>query len=365
MSMRSSDAVVSNFHSTPDLSALGSPRFVVTVDTEEEFDWSAAFSRSEYGTTHIGAMPRFQALCDEFGVQPCYLVDYPITQDAAAVELLAGYAAASRAEIGVQLHPWVNPPFEESVTVGNSFACNLPPALEREKLTVLHDNIVSHMGVWPDVYRAGRYGAGPDTAAILSDLGILIDSSVRTRFDYSGQGGPDYAAHPVNPYWLIKNRVMELPLTTVFGGRLRSAGNIVFGRIFGSEGARSMLARTGMLERIALTPEGIPVDKAIQGIDLALQERVKIITLSFHSPSLAVGHTPYVRNAGQLEDFYLWWDRVFRHLAAKGVRPTTMAEVKRASRYRIGINDKCDLPLASIGIAPLSARNDRKSGQGL
>ncbi len=365
MLKRSSVASAPNFHATPDLSALGSPRFVVTVDTEEEFDWSAPFSRSKHGTTHISAMPRFQALCDEFGVQPCYLVDYPITQDTAAVELLAGYAANNRAEIGVQLHPWVNPPFEESVTVGNSFACNLPAELEREKLTVLHDNIVSHMGVWPDVYRAGRYGAGPNTSAILSDLGIAIDSSVRARFDYSGQGGPNYAAHPVNPYWLIKDRVLELPLTTVFGGRLRSVGNIVFGRIFGSDGARSMLARTAMLERIALTPEGIPVDKAIEGIDLALKEGVKIINLSFHSPSLAVGHTPYVRSTEQLEDFYLWWGRVFRHLAEKGVRPTTMAEVKRASRYRIGAVDNIDLPLASIAIAPLSARNDRKSGQGL
>ena len=365
MLKRPFDAVVPEFGVVPNLSALGSPRFVVTVDTEEEFDWSAPFSRDEHGTSHVSAIPRFQALCDEFAVRPCYLVDYPITQDGAAVDLLGGYASARRAEIGVQLHPWVNPPFAEAVTVGNSFACNLPPELEREKLSVLHDSIVTNLGVRPDVYRAGRYGAGRNTAAILSDLGIAIDSSVRTRFDYSGQGGPSYAEHPINPYWLIKDRVLELPLTTVFGGRLRAVGNKAFVKVFGSDGARSMLARTAMLERIALTPEGIPLDKALEGIDLALADGVKIINLSFHSPSLAVGHTPYVKTPKQLEDFYLWWAKVFVHLSEKGVRPTTMAEVKRASRYRVAPSTKYDLPLASIAIAPLSARNDRESGWGL
>lgn len=315
----------------PDLNLLSGPRFVVTVDTEEEFDWSAPFSRDGYGTSHIAHIPRFQALCDEAGVMPCYLVDYPITQDGNAVELLGRYAADHRAEIGVQLHPWVNPPFAEQISVHNSFACNLPPALEREKLSNLHAAIVSHMGARPDAYRAGRYGAGSATPAILADLGIAIDTSARARFDYSDQGGPNYARHPVVPYWLIPDRLLELPLTTVFSGMLRGAGDAIFGRCSGSMTARALLARSNMLERIALTPEGIPLDKALQAIDLALEEGLPILNLSFHSPSLTPGHTPYVRNAGELEAFYGWWRAVLAHLAHKGVRATTMAEIKAAT----------------------------------
>ncbi len=333
MLKRSSAALLNTLADTrPDLLALGSPRFVVTVDTEEEFDWSAPFSRDQHSTTHISAIPRFQSLCDAYGVQPCYLVDYPITQDDRAVELLSGYTQDGRAEIGVQLHPWVNPPFREEVSVKNSFACNLAPELEREKLTNLHSAIIDRMGVYPDAYRAGRYGAGPSTPAILADLNIAIDSSVRTRFDYSRHGGPDYSEHPVNPYWLIQDQVLELPLTTVFAGSLRGAGDAVFGRWFGSETARSMLSRSNMLERIALTPEGIPVNKAIEAIDLAIEEGVQILNLSFHSPSLAPGHTPYVRDAEQLELFYNWWQAIFTHLAETGIRPTNMAEIKSTSR---------------------------------
>jgi hypothetical protein len=132
---------------------------------------------------------------------------------------------------------------------------------------------------------------------------------------------------------LVQDKVLELPLTTVFAGSLRGAGDVIFGRWFGSEAARSMLARAAMLERIALTPEGIPVNKAIEGIDLALDEGVQILNLSFHSPSRAPGHTPYVRTADQLEVFYQWWNIIFRHLKEKDVRPTTMGEIKSISRF--------------------------------
>ena len=49
--------------------------------------------------------------------------------------------AAGRAEIGIQLHPWVNPPFEEEVTPRNSFAGNLPRALEHAKFRNLREAI--------------------------------------------------------------------------------------------------------------------------------------------------------------------------------------------------------------------------------
>lgn len=329
--INSTFAVSSASAVAPDLTSLSGQRFVVTVDTEEEFDWSSPFARDGYGMSHIAHIPRFQTLCDDAGVKPCYLVDYPVTQNGKAVELLGRYAADRCAEIGVQLHPWVNPPFTEQISVHNSYACNLPPALEREKLSYLHAAIVSNMGVRPDAYRAGRYGAGPATPSILVDLGITIDSSARARFDYSSQGGPDYARHPVTPYWLIPDRLLELPLTTVFSGLLRGVGDPIFGRCFASVTARAVLARTNMLERIALTPEGIPLHKALQAIDLALDEGVPILNLSFHSPSLAPGHTPYVRNTEELEAFYHWWQTVLAHLAHKGVRATTMAEIKAAA----------------------------------
>ncbi len=309
-----------------DLSSLQGPRFVVTVDTEEEFDWDAPFTRDKHGLGHVNSIPRFQAQCEDHGVKPVYLVDWPIVKDAASVETLGRFVTTGKASVGVQLHPWVNPPFDEEVSSRNSYACNLPPELERAKLTRLTEAIIAKFGVQPDIYRAGRYGAGPATPGILKDLGIRIDTSVRSRFDYQSQSGPNYADKPLFPYW-IDESLIELPVTTVFAGSLRRAGDALFSRHLASSTSHSIMARLGLVERIALTPEGIPLTKAKKGIDRALEENIPILNFSFHSPSLAVGHTPYVRSEDDLESLYQWWEGVYRHLDKCGVKPVSVEEI--------------------------------------
>jgi hypothetical protein len=318
-------------HHFVEFSGFDTPRFVVTVDTEEEFDWSAPFTRDRHGTSHMAHVDRFQALCDVNGVRPAYLVDYPIAADDDAVAILRSYANDGRADIGVQLHPWVNPPFEEEPSVVNSYACNLPPELERAKLVALYELIVARFGVQPKIYRAGRYGAGINSRRILGDLGIPIDTSVRSLFDYSLQGGPNYSECPLQPYWIEKAKLLELPLTTVFSGAFKKAGKHLYTRGFETIASRGILARTGLLERIALTPEGIPIGKAIKAVDVALAAGVPILNFSFHSPSLAAGHTPYVRSANDLALFYDWWTQMFQHLVLRGVKPTYVDEIATAA----------------------------------
>ena len=117
----------------------------------------------------------------------------------------------------MQLHPWVSPPHEEEVTPYNSFAGNLPPALELAKLKHLRNTIEQNFGVQPLIYRAGRYGVGARTAEFLAEAGIAIDTSVRSGFDYSADGGPNFRDLPLRPWWIgAAGGLMELPLTTVF-----------------------------------------------------------------------------------------------------------------------------------------------------
>ncbi len=306
-------------------------RFLVTVDTEEEFDWHKPLRRDGHGLEHIASIARFQQFCEQEGVCPIYLVDWPIATSPLAAEVLGPAVRAGRAEIGVQLHPWVNPPFEEQVTEHNSFAGNLPPQLEREKFTRLRSAIQSSFGADPLIYRAGRYGVGPHTAPMLAEGGIAIDSSVRPHFDYSSGGGPDYRRHPLHPYWLDDPRtLLELPLTTLFWGMLRRQGPAIYPALWRIPSLRGVLSRLGLLERIPLTPEGISVDEAIRGVDMALDDGLPLLVFSFHSPSLQAGHTPYVRGAEDLEKLYDWWRRMFSYLALRGVSPTNVAEVMRA-----------------------------------
>ena len=298
-------------------------RFLLTVDTEEEFDWAKPLAREEHTVLTVARLAKFQEFCEGQGVVPVYLVDYPIATSPAAFEILRPSIAAGKAEVGVQLHPWVSPPHDEEVNQHNSFAGNLPPALERAKFRNLRDTIAENFGAAPLIYRAGRYGVGPNTADILSDGGIAIDSSVRSCFDYSSQGGPNFREFPLRPYWLDRSKgLMELPLTTVYWGLLHQFGTWLYPQMWRVPRLRGLLARIGLLERIPLTPEGVTVEEAIRGIDIAIDQALPVLVLSFHSPSLAPGYTPYVRSEDDLDALYDWWRQVFAYLRQRGVANT-------------------------------------------
>lgn len=307
-------------------------RVLLTVDSEEEFDWGAPFRRDGYGLSHVEAIPRFQSFCESIGAHPVYLVDWPIVQDARAVEIIGDAVRRGAAEVGVQLHPWVNPPFEEEVTRFNSFAGNLPQALEAAKFMGLRDAIETAFGSAPLIYRAGRYGLGPNTADLLKAAGIRIDTSVRSLFDYGNEGGPDYSHHPLAPYWIDGERqLLELPVTSVHWGLLRNLG-VPLQRL-GAKIPRALgaLSRLALLERIALTPEGVSAEEAIRGIDIALDSGLPVLVLSFHSPTLAPGLTPYAADEAAVEALYAWLAAIYADLARRGVRSCTVADIIAAS----------------------------------
>ncbi|MFM2371008.1 MAG: hypothetical protein RIS85_730 [Pseudomonadota bacterium] len=307
-------------------------RFVITIDTEEEFDWSKPLDRTSHGLAHVPRLAKFQQFCEGFGIVPIYLIDYPVACDPRAAEILRDAIAAGRAEVGVQLHPWVSPPHDEDVNVHNSFAGNLPPDLERAKFRKLRDTIEKAFGTGPMIYRAGRYGVGPATAAILSECAIAIDTSIRSRFDYSSTGGPNFRDHPLRPWWIDKRGgLMEMPLTTMFWGPLRKQGQKIYPALWRVPRLRGALARLGLLERIPLTPEGVTMEEAIKGIDVALEDKLPILVFSFHSPSLHPGLTPYVRDDHDLDSFYDWWRGVFEHLQKRGVKPACVKDVMAAA----------------------------------
>jgi len=316
---------------TPDFvrfPAESGPRFILTVDTEEEFDWDEPIDRHRHSLVTVPMLRKFQQFCEGVGVVPIYLMDFPIANSPAAVEALGEAIAGGRAEVGIQLHPWVSPPFEEEVNEHNSFAGNLPGELEREKLLRLRDLIAANFGKQPLIYRAGRYGLGANSAAILTEAGVAIDTSVRSLFDYSSGGGPCYRDHPLDPYWIDRgSRLLELPLTTVFWGSLRRFGAALYPRLWRVPRLRGALARIGLLERIPLTPEGVSAKEVIRAIDIAVDDGMPLLVFSFHSPSLAPGHTPYVRNEADLDAFYDWWRTVFAHLAKRGVKPSCVKDV--------------------------------------
>jgi hypothetical protein len=306
-------------------------RFMLFVDTEEEFDWNAPFRRTGHGVTALAGMARGQDYFVGAGVKPVYVTDYPVVDSDAAAAMMGAWVDAGTADIGAHLHPWVNPPHVEAVNAANSYVGFLPEEVERAKLAALCQRIETRFGRRPIAYRAGRYGVGPNSARLLEEAGFRLDSSVRSRFDYSDQHGPDFRGLPQHPYWAGPTRALvELPLSTAFVGALRSGGEALYRATRTMGPVAGALSRARLLSRVPLTPEGVPVRDAIAAIDALVGEGVRLLNFSFHSPTLEPGHTPYVRDESGRASFYRWWDAVLAHMARRGIAPASLDQLLAA-----------------------------------
>ncbi|MEW4466786.1 polysaccharide deacetylase family protein [Parasphingorhabdus sp. JC815] len=306
-------------------------RFLISVDTEEEFDWDGPFSRTGHSNISVGKLQRFQSFIEKYDIKPVYFVDYSIVENDEAAAFLKSVIAKNTASVGVHLHPWINPPFEEEVNSHNSFAGNLPKELEEAKIIALRDLIEDTTGAQPIIYRAGRYGVGPNSIEILAKHGFLIDSSVRSRFDYHDQSGPDFSNIGPEPFWLRPESLLEVPLTTVYSGIFRKQGDMLSPLFNRSKTASALLSKSKMLQRIPLTPEGVSAREAKEAIDVALDDMLKLLVFSFHSPSLSAGHTPYVQTDADLDRFYDWWREVIDHLLEREAAPISVDQLIEAA----------------------------------
>lgn len=307
-------------------------RFMVFVDTEEEFDWTAPFSRAERSVTAIAALPDMHRRFVDRGIFPCYLCDYPVVTDPRAADTLRSLVADGQSAIGAQLHPWVNPPHVEQPSAHLSFGGNLPADLEAQKLDMLTDAITRTFGSAPVAFRAGRYGLGPRTLGLLAARGYRLDTSVRAYHDYRAAGGPDYRAIGPEAFRTGPgDALIEVPLTTIYTGMLRKAGARWHRIAAAVPRGPGLFARAGLLSRVPLTPEGVSIEEAAAAVRLAARDDMRLLTVSFHSPSLVPGHTPYVRDVEGAARFRRWWDVMLDLLDRHGFRPITLQALMRAA----------------------------------
>jgi hypothetical protein len=278
------------------------------VDTEEEFDWSAPFDSTSRAVDHMASIHRVQAVFDALDVVPSYLVSYPIARQPAGFRPLQAYLEAGRAIVGAHLNPWVTPPHREQVNCFNSYPGNLPRDLEAAKLAELAAQVERALGVRPTIYKAGRHGKGPNTEAILEEQGFQIDVRPAPPMDYRGDGGPDYRRHPAQPFVFgNERRLLCLPNTGAFVGGLHKLGPVLQPlmecRLAAWLRPGAIAARLGVLERIRLTPEGHTLAEMRRLTRALLVHGQRVFVLSFHSPSVVPGNTPYVTTAADLEAF--------------------------------------------------------------
>jgi hypothetical protein len=189
----------------------------------------------------------------------------------------------------------------------NSFPCNLPHQLEKEKLYNTTKLITEKLKK-PICYKAGRYGIGKNTPTILKEYGYKIDLSVFPTRSFKNREGPDFKKFPTNPFWLDEQKtLLELPMSAGYTGFLKSQGSWISSILENSLAKKAylpaILARLKLFDHITLTPEGMTLEEAILLTKTLYESGTRIFTFSYHSSSLQIGQTPYVRDKEDLKIF--------------------------------------------------------------
>lgn len=303
------DADLAFPNAQPALPKAARPVCALVVDAEEDFDWL----NPVYGTSHNSVNMRhirtLQDIAGAYGLPPAYLLTYPILDTPDVVRMLQRRLDRGECEVGVQLHPWVTPPFDAGSRSATSFAGNLAPELEHRKLVELVRKFEQCFGVAPHMYRAGRYGLGEHTVDLLEELGFTIDTSLAPRTSFAAEGGPNFRSFAYRPFWFGKrSRVLELPLCREIVGWGGTMAPAVYEAATGPGLARlrlpAIVTRARCAERITLSPEGndtAAMKRLVRRLHGAGQ---RIFVLSFHSSSLVAGRNPYVQTKSELHAFY-------------------------------------------------------------
>jgi len=269
--------------------------FILTVDTEEEWDWSGPFPNSNFSVRNADELPAFQNFCQELGVKPTYLVDYAIANDDNAAEILKSFDK-SKCEIGAHLHPWANPPFHNETSESSSHVINLPIRYVKEKLDSLMAVIEEKIGVRAKSFRTGRWGINGDVMTLLKDVGIDTDSSVYPLYRNDYFSCENAIRQPYWPSFEDTNKagqqqdVYEIPVTCGFNRSSTKLAqkfhSLMELRPFCWLRINGLFWHTFLLRKIYLSPELSSSSDMIRLTKTRLKKGQMVFHMYLHSSSL-------------------------------------------------------------------------------
>lgn len=295
---------------------IDGPLVIVSIDTEED-NWHR--SRDNVTLENIGELPHLATFLERLGVRPTYFTTYQVATDRRAADVMREVGDGSRGEIAAHLHPWNTPPLAEALVPRNSMLNNLPAELQHAKLHRLTQALEAAFDRRPTAFRAGRYGFGRDTVAALLYCGYRVDSSVTPFMSWvEVDDGPSFIGAPLHAYRLAPGQdvtgptpggeLVELPLSCGFD----RGAFALWGRLRGVLDSRplrplrliGLSARLGLFKRIVLSPELASAADMLALSRRLLEQGLRHLHVTWHSPSLKPGLTPYAPTAADVARLY-------------------------------------------------------------
>lgn len=319
--------------------------FVVTVDVEGDDLWSKPERAANRNAAYI---PRFQALCEQYGLKVTYLVDSAMARSPAFVELGRDVVARGTGEVGMHLHAWNTPPLPSpAVARRRPYLTEYPEPVMRDKVDRATSVLEEVFDVSIASHRGGRFAFDERYARILTDRGFLVDCSVTPHVDWTrcsggtAGAGPDYTKFPEAAYWVDLDDVsrpgasslLEVPVSVFrrWPTWLRAPRPGCWRDWHRHAASRLLPAVDWLYPRY---PRGVPRKLAFRGAvrqveSVAVVGAAERTHLEFmiHSSELMPGGSPRVRAPRHVERLYADVERLFGVVGC-GFLPMTLKDFR-------------------------------------
>jgi len=269
--------------------------FLATIDTECDHDPRWVRSKPLAFRSIIEGLPeRLQPAFEAAAAVPTYLLTVEVMENPECARALRGMGGTY--EYGTHLHSaFIEPEkkFHDYAGVDSpDFQCHCAPEIEYRKLEGLTRLFESRFGYRPRTFRAGRYGAGPNTIASLGRLGYRVDTSVTPHILWRHPDGDvDYRDAPEQPYFPAPGS-LTLADTAAAGGVLEIPVSTRSRWLRGPRWLRPWFSSVARMKQVINYQLSRYADR-----------RVVVLNMMFHSMEVIPKASPYPQSEGDVRRF--------------------------------------------------------------
>ena len=305
-------------------------------------------------------LPRFQSLCERYGLKPTYLVDWEMSQCPVFREFGRSVLSAGVGEIGMHLHAWNSPPAVNLTSDDSAcqpYLAEYPLRDMREKIVAMTDTLEETFGVKMLSHRGGRWSFSEGYARILLELGYQVDCSVTPNVSWrrncdgaNGRGGNDYRGFPTGAYMVDLDDIgrplplpargpclLEVPMTIMTPRQtpLLKAVDRVLRRALRGSRVIDMFFGTPRW----LRPRGDNGQSLLDIVEDARREGRDYVEFMLHSSEFMPGGSPTFPTSQSIERLYEDLDTLFA-VASGSFQGCTLSEYAKKFLARAGATQR-------------------------
>jgi peptidoglycan/xylan/chitin deacetylase (PgdA/CDA1 family) len=311
--------------------------FAVSIDTEEEWDWTAGWPIGVHSMENIKALPRFQQLCAGHGAKTTWFTSWSVMDHGPSRGIVLEIAARPGVELGMHIHPWLTPPRDPGMECYSrgSFLHNYSSDQIHAKLSSVYE-LFEREGLRPTSFRGGRYSSGGAIHDFLLSKGFVADSSVVPFTAWPDEGAPDYRGRDLGPKRIAHrfsgHGLWEIPLTLAFT-RCNFRRWAAWFEMLGSSILRPLrivgiLGKLGVVKRVWLNFEDASADEMLALLRVLRLLKVPFVIFTVHSSSLTVAGNPYAATEDRVRRIWRMADQVLGVLESwDDFLPATVTEI--------------------------------------